>query len=362
MAKPFAGRSRATRCTSTSRCGATASPPSRPRAAPRTRCTGARSRACSRTCPGITLYGAPTVNSYKRFEALSFAPDARELGRRQPDRRRALARRDAGGDAHRGARRRGRRAAALGGGGRARGDRGRRSRPTRSRAPGARGEGNLYGSGDAAPRTLAEGVAAARADRPSPRSSASTPCTTTRCWPSSSGARSSTRSRDWDRSRYLRRSDGRRPAAGAAAARQPGGAAARGGVPGARGDLHPPLAPLRARRRAHRPAGLPLRGRARAALGGRGGDPRRGRAPASPASPATSGRSPTPTARGTGARQADVATPAAAYPSPLATHGTELFWTNDDGVYVLPQRDVAPERYTQLGDAARAQRAATRAR
>ncbi len=38
-----------------------------------------------------------------------------------------------------------------------------------------------------------------------------------------------------------------------------------------------------------------------------------------------------------------------AYPSPLATHGTELFWTNDDGVFVLPQRDVAPERYTQLG-------------
>ena len=36
------------------------------------------------------------------------------------------------------------------------------------------------------------------------------------------------------------------------------------------------------------------------------------------------------------------------YPSPLATHGTELFWTNDDGVYVLPQRDVAPERYVQL--------------
>lgn len=37
------------------------------------------------------------------------------------------------------------------------------------------------------------------------------------------------------------------------------------------------------------------------------------------------------------------------YPSPLATHGTELFWTNDEGVFVLPQRDVAPERYIQLG-------------
>ncbi len=36
------------------------------------------------------------------------------------------------------------------------------------------------------------------------------------------------------------------------------------------------------------------------------------------------------------------------YPSPLATHGTELFWTNDDGVFVLPQRDVVPDRYLQL--------------
>ncbi|MGA2010381.1 MAG: hypothetical protein ABSH51_07600 [Solirubrobacteraceae bacterium] len=36
------------------------------------------------------------------------------------------------------------------------------------------------------------------------------------------------------------------------------------------------------------------------------------------------------------------------YPSPLATHGTELFWTNDDGVFFLPQRDVAPQRYLQL--------------
>ena len=36
------------------------------------------------------------------------------------------------------------------------------------------------------------------------------------------------------------------------------------------------------------------------------------------------------------------------YPSPLATHGTELFWTDDEGVFVLPQRDVAPERYIQL--------------
>jgi hypothetical protein len=36
------------------------------------------------------------------------------------------------------------------------------------------------------------------------------------------------------------------------------------------------------------------------------------------------------------------------YPSPLAQHGTELFWTNDEGVFVLPQRDVVPERYVQL--------------
>jgi hypothetical protein len=36
------------------------------------------------------------------------------------------------------------------------------------------------------------------------------------------------------------------------------------------------------------------------------------------------------------------------WPSPLAIHGTEIFWTNDDGVYVLPQRDVKPERYLQI--------------
>src|SRR5262249_1786691 len=40
------------------------------------------------------------------------------------------------------------------------------------------------------------------------------------------------------------------------------------------------------------------------------------------------------------------------FPSPLATHGTELFWTNDGGAFLLPQRDAAPERYLQLGDAA----------
>jgi len=33
------------------------------------------------------------------------------------------------------------------------------------------------------------------------------------------------------------------------------------------------------------------------------------------------------------------------YPSPLAQHGTELFWTNDDGVFALPQRDIKPDAY-----------------
>jgi hypothetical protein len=37
-----------------------------------------------------------------------------------------------------------------------------------------------------------------------------------------------------------------------------------------------------------------------------------------------------------------------AYPSPLAQHGTELFWTNDEGVFLLPQRSERPETYTQL--------------
>jgi hypothetical protein len=36
------------------------------------------------------------------------------------------------------------------------------------------------------------------------------------------------------------------------------------------------------------------------------------------------------------------------FPSPLAIHGTELFWTNDEGLFVLPQRDRTPERYLQL--------------
>lgn len=37
-----------------------------------------------------------------------------------------------------------------------------------------------------------------------------------------------------------------------------------------------------------------------------------------------------------------------AYPSPLANHNVELFWTNDDGVFALPQRDVRPTGHNQL--------------
>ena len=36
------------------------------------------------------------------------------------------------------------------------------------------------------------------------------------------------------------------------------------------------------------------------------------------------------------------------YPSPLANHSTELFWTNDDGVFCLPQRDELPRAQGQL--------------
>ena len=36
-----------------------------------------------------------------------------------------------------------------------------------------------------------------------------------------------------------------------------------------------------------------------------------------------------------------------AYPSPVAIHGTELFWTNDDGLFVLPLRDEKPKAYVE---------------
>jgi len=39
-----------------------------------------------------------------------------------------------------------------------------------------------------------------------------------------------------------------------------------------------------------------------------------------------------------------------AYPSPLAQHGTELFWTSDEGVFVLPQRSVPATAYVGLAD------------
>ena len=35
------------------------------------------------------------------------------------------------------------------------------------------------------------------------------------------------------------------------------------------------------------------------------------------------------------------------YPSPLANHSTELFWTNDDGTFFLPARDSRPTAYLQ---------------
>ena len=48
----------------------------------------------------------------------------------------------------------------------------------------------------------------------------------------------------------------------------------------------------------------------------------------------------------TGADKLDTFT-GRAYPSPLAQHGTELFWTNDDGVFTLPQRDARPDAYLE---------------
>ena len=50
------------------------------------------------------------------------------------------------------------------------------------------------------------------------------------------------------------------------------------------------------------------------------------------------------------------------FPSPLAIHGTELFWTNDDGVFVLPQRDVQPGALRPAPDARRSSTSSTGAR
>lgn len=35
------------------------------------------------------------------------------------------------------------------------------------------------------------------------------------------------------------------------------------------------------------------------------------------------------------------------YPSPLANHSTEVFWTNDEGTFFLPARDSRPSAYLQ---------------
>jgi glutamine synthetase len=112
--------------------------------------------------PGIVLYGAPTVNSYKRFEPLSFAPSTATWG---ADNRTVAIRSLVESPA---ATRIELRTGAAD------------SQPHWSIAallaaivagiedgedPGVRGEGNLYASGAPLPRTLSDGVAAARADQ-----------------------------------------------------------------------------------------------------------------------------------------------------------------------------------------------------
>ena len=66
-------RSRATRCTCTSRCGATASPAFAPEGGVENALHPARGRGSCAICPGSCLH-APTVNSYKRFPLGTFAP------------------------------------------------------------------------------------------------------------------------------------------------------------------------------------------------------------------------------------------------------------------------------------------------
>ena len=118
-----------------------------------------------RHLPGITLYGAPTVNSYKRFEELSFAPsrvnwggDNRTVAVRSlvesPESTRIEVRTGAA-DAHPHWAVAGVLAAIVAG-----------IEAGDDAAPAApRGEGNLYGEGEPLPATLADGVAAARADQ-----------------------------------------------------------------------------------------------------------------------------------------------------------------------------------------------------
>jgi glutamine synthetase len=111
--------------------------------------------------PGIVLYGAPTVNSYKRFEQHSFAPasatwgaDNRTVAIRSLVESPAATRielRTGAADAQPHWAIAALLAAVVAG-------------IESQDDPGARGEGNLYGEGDALPATLADGVAAARAD------------------------------------------------------------------------------------------------------------------------------------------------------------------------------------------------------
>jgi glutamine synthetase len=112
--------------------------------------------------PGIVLYGAPTVNSYKRFTPLSFAPSTRTWGH---DNRTVAIRslietpaatrielRTGGADAEPHWAIAATLAAIIAG---------LEGEPA---DPGAPGEGNLYCTGEPLPSNLAQGIAAARAD------------------------------------------------------------------------------------------------------------------------------------------------------------------------------------------------------
>ena len=286
------------------------------------------------------------MNSYKRFEAQSFAPTTRDVGRRQPH----------GVDALAASSRRRRRASSCAPARPtpSRTGRSRRCWPRSSRAsratldPGEKGEGNLYGVGEPLPATLVDAVAGGagrRDDRRDPRR-----------------RRGPRLQRDRARRvggvlpRRHRLGPRALPAPGlmaatgargtAASGHEPRGARGGRGVPGARGDLHAARAPLRARRRADRPARVPLGGRAGAARPRGAGDPRRRRRRASPAWRATSGRSSTPTAR----RPAATSSPRspAALPEPAREPRHRAVLDDDEGVYCLPQRDVAPSAHGQL--------------
>jgi glutamine synthetase len=112
--------------------------------------------------PGITLYGAPTVNSYKRFEELSFAPttvnwggDNRTVAVRSLVEAPAATRielRAGAADAQPHWAVAGALAAVVAG------------LEARADDVGDKREGNLYGEGHALPATLAAGVTAARED------------------------------------------------------------------------------------------------------------------------------------------------------------------------------------------------------